>query len=47
MLHYIALLAFFYIVVLIMAPQHVLGLTFIAFAWLSSWDIWYTVPWTP
>ena len=47
MLHYIALLALAYIVLLILAPQHVLGLTFIAFAWLSSLDIWQTVPWTP
>ena len=47
MLHYIALAALAYLVVLVMIPQHVLGLTFIAFAWLSSLDIWHTVPWTP
>jgi len=47
MLHYIALLAVVYVVVLILLPQHVLALTFIAFAWFSSLDIWHTVPWTP
>ena len=47
MLHYLAILAVVYLIVFIAAPQHVLALTFIAFAWLSSWDIWYTVPWSP
>jgi len=47
MLHYIALLVLAYLVVLVMIPQHVLAVTFIAFAWLSSLDIWGIVPWTP
>ena len=47
MIHYIALLVLAYLVVLVMIPQHVLAVTFITFAWLSSLDIWHTVPWTP
>ena len=47
MLHYIALLVLAYLVILVMIPQHVLAVTFIAFAWLSSLDIWGIVPWTP
>jgi len=47
MMHYIAVFLFLYVVLLLIAPQHVLAATLLAFA--SAWSLvdWTTVPWIP
>ena len=47
MIHYILATLVVYIVFLVLLPQQVAALTLLAAAWLTSLDIWQTVPWYP
>ena len=47
MLHYLASAFFIYIVFLLLLPQQVAAVTLLVAAWLTSLDIWQTVPWYP
>ena len=47
MIHYICITLAVYIGCFIVFPQQVAALTLLGAAWLTSLDIWQTVPWYP